>query len=124
MVEELESQVRQGSARITVSRIAYASGSARIFCAHAMVGPRSALTAQLLRHGAHVLVLELKRVSHRWARELPAVTYRAEWLDHRMQQAPLLPGDRLVICWTGSMISLRRKSSAEGGLRVRGLGGT
>src|SRR4051794_1850506 len=39
------------------------------------------LTAQLLRHGAHALVLDRKRVSHRWARELPTVTYRADIAD-------------------------------------------
>ncbi|AVH61709.1 MULTISPECIES: hypothetical protein [Streptomyces] len=39
------------------------------------------LTAQLLRHGAHALVLDRKRVSHRWAKGLPAVTYRADLAD-------------------------------------------
>ncbi|MEU2179816.1 hypothetical protein [Streptomyces thermolilacinus] len=33
------------------------------------------LTAQLLHHGAHALVLDLKRISHRWAQGLPDVTY-------------------------------------------------
>uniref|UniRef100_UPI002F91118F hypothetical protein n=1 Tax=Streptomyces sp. NBC_01562 TaxID=2975879 RepID=UPI002F91118F len=39
------------------------------------------LTAQLLHHGAHALVLDLKRISHLWARELPTVTYRADVAD-------------------------------------------
>lgn len=36
------------------------------------------LTAQLLHHGSHALVLDLKRISHTWARGLPAVTYCRE----------------------------------------------
>ncbi|MGW7469291.1 hypothetical protein ACWGJT_32650 [Streptomyces xantholiticus] len=36
------------------------------------------LAAQLLHHGAHALVLDLKRVSHPWAKGLPRVTYRAD----------------------------------------------
>ncbi|MFF0754602.1 FtsK/SpoIIIE domain-containing protein [Streptomyces sp. NPDC004267] len=39
------------------------------------------LTAQLLHHGAHALVLDLKRVSHRWAKDLPTVTYRTDIVD-------------------------------------------
>jgi hypothetical protein len=34
-----------------------------------------AVTAQLMRHGAHVIVLDLKRHSQRWLRGLPNVTY-------------------------------------------------
>ncbi|MCL3998113.1 hypothetical protein [Streptomyces lavenduligriseus] len=33
------------------------------------------LTAQLLHHGAHALVLDLKRSSHQWTHGLPGVTY-------------------------------------------------
>ncbi|MEU4954686.1 helicase HerA domain-containing protein [Streptomyces lavendulae] len=33
------------------------------------------LTTQLLHHGAHALVLDLKRISHSWARGVPGVTY-------------------------------------------------
>ncbi|WP_329266790.1 hypothetical protein [Streptomyces sp. NBC_01451] len=36
------------------------------------------LTAQFLHHGAHALVLDMKRISQPWARELPTVTYRAD----------------------------------------------
>ncbi|WP_331763996.1 helicase HerA domain-containing protein [Streptomyces cyaneofuscatus] len=36
------------------------------------------LAAQLLHNGGHVLVLDLKRVSHSWARALPTVTYRRD----------------------------------------------
>lgn len=36
------------------------------------------LTAQLLHHGAHALVLDIQQVSHPWAHELPAVTHRAD----------------------------------------------
>ncbi|WP_435060132.1 FtsK/SpoIIIE domain-containing protein [Streptomyces sp. bgisy060] len=39
------------------------------------------LTAQLLHHGAHALILDLKRVSHRWAKDLPTVTYRTDIAD-------------------------------------------
>ncbi|MEU2739401.1 hypothetical protein ABZ656_29540 [Streptomyces sp. NPDC007095] len=39
------------------------------------------LTAQLLHHGAHALVLDMKRISQPWARELPTVTYRADVAD-------------------------------------------
>ncbi|MFI6730343.1 FtsK/SpoIIIE domain-containing protein [Streptomyces atratus] len=39
------------------------------------------LAAQLLHHGAHALVLDLKRVSHQWARDLPMVTYRSSIAD-------------------------------------------
>lgn len=39
------------------------------------------LAAQLLRHGAHALFLDIKRVSHRWARDLPTATYRADVAD-------------------------------------------
>lgn len=39
------------------------------------------LTAQPLHHGAHALVLDIKRVSHRWARDLPTVTYRTDIAD-------------------------------------------
>ncbi|MGW2601209.1 hypothetical protein [Streptomyces klenkii] len=34
------------------------------------------LTAQFLHQGAHALVLEPKRVSHLWAKDLPTVTHR------------------------------------------------
>ncbi|MFE3144390.1 hypothetical protein [Streptomyces scopuliridis] len=33
------------------------------------------LTAQLLHHGSHALVLDLKRISHRWASGVPGITY-------------------------------------------------
>ncbi|MGA5499016.1 hypothetical protein ACPCSP_32290 [Streptomyces cinereoruber] len=33
------------------------------------------LAAQLLHHGAHTYLLDFKRISHPWARTLPAVTY-------------------------------------------------
>ncbi|MGW0425257.1 hypothetical protein [Streptomyces sp. NPDC003015] len=39
------------------------------------------LTAQLLHHGAHALVLDHKRISQPWARPLPTVTYRADIAD-------------------------------------------
>ncbi|MET8031158.1 hypothetical protein [Streptomyces avermitilis] len=39
------------------------------------------LTAQLLHHGAHALVLDYKRISQPWARELPTVTYRVDVAD-------------------------------------------
>ncbi|MFD3666340.1 helicase HerA domain-containing protein [Streptomyces sp. NPDC058659] len=39
------------------------------------------LTAQLLHHGGHVLVLDAKRISQAWARALPAVTYRCDMAD-------------------------------------------
>ncbi|MFE2473461.1 hypothetical protein [Streptomyces mirabilis] len=39
------------------------------------------LTAQFLHHGAHALVLDMKRISQPWARELPTVTYRADVAD-------------------------------------------
>ncbi|MFE4823170.1 hypothetical protein ACFRFU_43530 [Streptomyces sp. NPDC056704] len=39
------------------------------------------LTAQLLHHGAHALVLDIKRISQPWARQLPTVTYRADVAD-------------------------------------------
>jgi hypothetical protein len=39
------------------------------------------LTAQLLHHGAHALVLDYKRISQPWARQLPTVTYRADVAD-------------------------------------------
>ncbi|MFI5867422.1 hypothetical protein [Streptomyces sp. NPDC051546] len=39
------------------------------------------LTAQLLHHGGHALVLDIKRISQRWARGLPAVTYRSNIAD-------------------------------------------
>lgn len=33
------------------------------------------IACQLMRHGAHLIVLDPKRHSHRWARDLPNVTY-------------------------------------------------
>lgn len=39
------------------------------------------LTAQFLHHGAHALVLDLKRISHRWAHGLPGVTYCRDIAD-------------------------------------------
>ncbi|MEW1724733.1 hypothetical protein [Streptomyces sp. NPDC093109] len=39
------------------------------------------LTAQLLHHGSHALVLDLKRVSHRWASGVPGVTYCRDIAD-------------------------------------------
>lgn len=39
------------------------------------------LTAQFLHHGAHALVLDMKRISQPWARGLPTVTYRADVAD-------------------------------------------
>ncbi|MFD3533398.1 FtsK/SpoIIIE domain-containing protein [Streptomyces sp. NPDC058664] len=39
------------------------------------------LTAQLLHHGGHALVLDTKRISQEWARSLPAVTYRRDIAD-------------------------------------------
>ncbi|WP_331750622.1 FtsK/SpoIIIE domain-containing protein [Streptomyces sp. NBC_00046] len=39
------------------------------------------LAAQLLHHGAHALVLDLKRVSQQWARGLPTVTYCRDIAD-------------------------------------------
>jgi hypothetical protein len=40
------------------------------------------VTAQLLHHGAHALVLDIKwRISHPWAHQLPTVTYRASIAD-------------------------------------------
>ncbi|WP_053673048.1 hypothetical protein [Streptomyces sp. NRRL B-1140] len=36
------------------------------------------LSAQLLRHGGHVLVLDTKRISKPWARALPTATYRSD----------------------------------------------
>ncbi|MEU7088126.1 hypothetical protein [Streptomyces achromogenes] len=39
------------------------------------------LTAQLLHHGAHALVLDLKRISHQWAHGLPGVTYCRDIAD-------------------------------------------
>ncbi|MFJ3043813.1 hypothetical protein [Streptomyces tendae] len=39
------------------------------------------LTAQFLHHGAHALVLDMKRISQSWARGLPTVTYRADVAD-------------------------------------------
>ncbi|MEV3898484.1 hypothetical protein [Streptomyces anulatus] len=39
------------------------------------------LTAQLLHHGSHALVLDRKRISHRWASGLPGVTYCRETSD-------------------------------------------
>ncbi|GGU69453.1 hypothetical protein GCM10010259_69020 [Streptomyces daghestanicus] len=39
------------------------------------------LTAQFLHHGGHALVLDLKRISHRWAQGLPGVTYCRDIAD-------------------------------------------
>ncbi|MFH8873204.1 hypothetical protein [Streptomyces griseus] len=39
------------------------------------------LTAQLLHHGSHALVLDHKRISHRWASGVPGVTYCREISD-------------------------------------------
>ncbi|MER5201090.1 FtsK/SpoIIIE domain-containing protein [Streptomyces sp. NPDC002755] len=39
------------------------------------------LTAQLLHQGAHALILDYKRISQTWARQLPTVTYRADVAD-------------------------------------------
>ncbi|MCX4799445.1 MULTISPECIES: hypothetical protein [unclassified Streptomyces] len=39
------------------------------------------LTAQLLHHGGHALVLDTKRISQQWARALPTVTYRTNLAD-------------------------------------------
>jgi len=39
------------------------------------------LAAQLLHHGAHAVFIDPKRVSHRWAKGLPTVTYRADLAD-------------------------------------------
>ncbi|WJY43178.1 FtsK/SpoIIIE domain-containing protein (plasmid) [Streptomyces sp. P9-2B-2] len=39
------------------------------------------LAAQLLHHGAHALVLDLKQISHQWASDLPTVTYRTDIAD-------------------------------------------
>ncbi|WP_327237449.1 DUF87 domain-containing protein [Streptomyces sp. NBC_01317] len=39
------------------------------------------LTAQLLHHGGHVLVLDAKRISQSWARALPTATYRRDITD-------------------------------------------
>lgn len=39
------------------------------------------LAAQLLHHGSHALVLDLKRASHRWASGVPGVTYCREISD-------------------------------------------
>ncbi|MFF4179440.1 hypothetical protein [Streptomyces sp. NPDC001750] len=39
------------------------------------------LTAQLLHHGSHALVLDLKRASHRWASGVPGVTYCRDIAD-------------------------------------------
>lgn len=39
------------------------------------------LTAQLLHRGARALVLDLKRISHRWAHGLPGVTYCRDIAD-------------------------------------------
>ncbi|MFF5393354.1 hypothetical protein ACFY5H_34480 [Streptomyces sp. NPDC013012] len=39
------------------------------------------LAAQLLHHGAHTCLLDSKRISHTWARTLPAVTHRADPAD-------------------------------------------
>ncbi|MFJ2819004.1 helicase HerA domain-containing protein [Streptomyces sp. NPDC087294] len=39
------------------------------------------LTAQFLHHGAHALILDLKRISHRWAHGLPGVTYCRDIAD-------------------------------------------
>lgn len=33
------------------------------------------IACQLMRHGAHLIVLDAKRHSHRWARDIPNVTY-------------------------------------------------
>ncbi|MEN8651742.1 hypothetical protein ABCR94_14220 [Streptomyces sp. 21So2-11] len=50
------------------------------------------LTAQLLHHGAHALVLALKRISHRWASGVPGVTYCREIAaDGRDQVQPAPP---------------------------------
>ncbi|MFJ3713738.1 hypothetical protein [Streptomyces sp. NPDC090053] len=39
------------------------------------------LTAQLLHHGSHALVLDRKRISHRWASGVPGVTYCRDIAD-------------------------------------------
>ncbi|GAB2464746.1 hypothetical protein [Streptomyces incanus] len=39
------------------------------------------ITAQLLHHYARGLLLNAKRISHPWARELPTVTYQADNAD-------------------------------------------
>ncbi len=39
------------------------------------------LTAQFLHHGSHALVLDLKRISHRWASGVPGVTHCREISD-------------------------------------------
>ncbi len=39
------------------------------------------LAAQFLHHGAHAVVLDLKRISHRWAQGLPGVTYCRDIAD-------------------------------------------
>lgn len=85
------------------------------------------LTAQLLHHGAHALILDTKRISHPCARDLPTVTYRADIADvhdaltelatdfrHRINHADHggdvddLPLPRLVVVFEAADTALRQ----------------
>lgn len=52
-----------------------------------------AMAAQLARSGAHVVVLDFKRHSHRWARHVPSITYCRDIEDiHETLQGIALEG--------------------------------
>ncbi|MDV9194663.1 hypothetical protein [Streptomyces sp. Wh19] len=95
------------------------------------------LAAQLLRHGSHALVLDLKRISHRWASGLPGVTYcreisdvhdalvglRAE-LQHRLalieQRGDIDDLPRLTLVFEGAAAALRQLARYWDTIREKG----